>query len=63
MQWPVAHILLMTEFCRETEPDWDLDIKEDVQEECSKYGPVKHIYVDKHSLVNIHSLLRCTIPS
>ncbi|KAF9618517.1 hypothetical protein IFM89_001918 [Coptis chinensis] len=33
----------------ETEPDFDLDIKEDVQAECSKFGLVKHIYVDKHS--------------
>ncbi|XP_074581560.1 uncharacterized protein LOC141838065 [Curcuma longa] len=33
----------------ETEPDFDLDIKEDVQEECSKYGHVKHIFVDKNS--------------
>lgn len=33
----------------ETEPDFDLDIKEDVQDECSKYGKVKHIFVDKNS--------------
>ncbi|XP_041011847.1 RNA-binding protein 39-like isoform X1 [Juglans microcarpa x Juglans regia] len=33
----------------ETEPDFDLDIKEDVREECSKYGNLKHIFVDKHS--------------
>ncbi|CAA7399687.1 unnamed protein product [Spirodela intermedia] len=33
----------------ETEPDFDLDIKEDVQEECSKFGPLKHIFVDKNS--------------
>ncbi|KAK4797622.1 hypothetical protein SAY86_029948 [Trapa natans] len=33
----------------ETEPDFDLDIKEDVQEESSKYGKLKHIYVDKNS--------------
>ncbi|XP_076912183.1 uncharacterized protein LOC143570411 isoform X2 [Bidens hawaiensis] len=33
----------------ETEPDFDLDIKEDVGEECSKFGRVKHIYVDKQS--------------
>ncbi|XP_043708713.1 RNA-binding protein 39-like [Telopea speciosissima] len=33
----------------ETEPDFDLDIKEDVQDECSKFGPVKHIYVDKNT--------------
>eukprot|EP00262_Sarcandra_glabra_P017573 TRINITY_DN6052_c3_g1_i4.p1 TRINITY_DN6052_c3_g1~~TRINITY_DN6052_c3_g1_i4.p1 ORF type:complete len:501 (-),score=154.53 TRINITY_DN6052_c3_g1_i4:386-1888(-) len=31
----------------EAEPDFDLDIKEEVQEECSNFGPVKHIYVDK----------------
>ncbi|XP_028765957.1 RNA-binding protein 39 isoform X2 [Neltuma alba] len=31
----------------ETEPDFDIDIKEDVEEECSKFGRVKHIYVDK----------------
>ncbi|XP_022774874.1 RNA-binding protein 39-like isoform X2 [Durio zibethinus] len=34
----------------EMEPDFDLEIKEDVEEECSKYGRVKHIYVDKNSL-------------
>jgi RNA-binding protein 39 len=31
----------------QTEPDFDLDIKEDVQEECSRFGSVKHIHVDK----------------
>ena len=29
------------------DPEFDLDIKEDVQEECSNYGRVKHIHVDK----------------
>uniref|UniRef100_A0A5B6ZBK4 RRM domain-containing protein n=2 Tax=Davidia involucrata TaxID=16924 RepID=A0A5B6ZBK4_DAVIN len=33
----------------EMEPDFDLDIKDDVQEECSKFGPLKHIYVDKNT--------------
>ncbi|KAJ6692916.1 CC1-LIKE SPLICING FACTOR [Salix purpurea] len=33
----------------ETEPDFELDIKEDVQEECSRFGGVKHIHVDKNS--------------
>ncbi|XVE67189.1 hypothetical protein DITRI_Ditri08aG0140300 [Diplodiscus trichospermus] len=33
----------------ETEPDFDLDIKEDVQDECSKFGKLKHIYVDRDS--------------
>lgn len=31
----------------QTEPDFDLDIKEDVQEECSKFGRLKHIYIEK----------------
>lgn len=31
----------------QTEPDFELDIKEDVQEECSKFGNLKHIFVDK----------------
>lgn len=33
----------------EAEPDFDLDIKDDVQDECSKFGTVKHISVDKNS--------------
>ncbi|PKA55658.1 Nucleolin 1 [Apostasia shenzhenica] len=33
----------------ETEPDFELDIKEDVQEECSKFGKLKHIFVDRNS--------------
>ncbi|KAG5575265.1 hypothetical protein H5410_055399 [Solanum commersonii] len=33
----------------ETEPEFDLDIKDDVKEECSKYGRVKHIHVDKNT--------------
>ncbi|KAJ8769614.1 hypothetical protein K2173_005217 [Erythroxylum novogranatense] len=38
----------------ETEPDFDLDIKEDVEEECSKYGRVKHIFVDKNSSGHVY---------
>jgi RNA-binding protein 39 len=30
----------------ETEPGWDLDVKEDVTEECSKFGAVEHCYVE-----------------
>lgn len=37
--------------CRETEPNWDQDIATDVKEECEKYGPVDHIYVDRNSQV------------
>ncbi|KAL2937042.1 RNA-binding protein 39 [Bienertia sinuspersici] len=31
----------------ETEPDFDLDIKDDVRDECAKFGSLKHIFVDK----------------
>lgn len=31
----------------QSDPEFDLDIKEDVQDECSKFGAVKHIFVDK----------------
>ena len=41
---------------RESEPTWDQDIAVDVKEECEKYGPVEHIYVDKNSQV-IHTVL------
>lgn len=34
-------------FLLQAEPDFDLDIKDDVQDECSKFGTVKHISVDK----------------
>eukprot|EP00999_Lentomonas_sp_LEN2_P002559 NODE_441_length_1499_cov_51.904519_g409_i0.p1 GENE.NODE_441_length_1499_cov_51.904519_g409_i0~~NODE_441_length_1499_cov_51.904519_g409_i0.p1 ORF type:complete len:486 (+),score=105.78 NODE_441_length_1499_cov_51.904519_g409_i0:107-1459(+) len=37
----------------ETDPDFDEDIKEDVCEECQKYGALLHIYVDKHSKGNV----------
>ena len=33
----------------ETEEDWEKDLAEDVKIECSKYGRVRHIAIDKHS--------------
>ena len=33
----------------ETEPDWWIDIGQEVKEECSRYGPVRHVHVDQHS--------------
>ena len=36
-------------FIVERDPSWDLEIKEDVVEECNKHGGVQHIYVDKAS--------------
>lgn len=34
---------------REKEDGWELDIRDDVLEECSKFGPIVHIHVDKNS--------------
>ena len=36
-------------FNREKDADWDADIQDDVLEECTKYGHVYHIHVDKSS--------------
>ncbi|KFK25283.1 hypothetical protein AALP_AA8G092000 [Arabis alpina] len=33
----------------EMEPDFENEIKDDVVDECSKYGTVEHIYVDRNS--------------
>ena len=33
---------------RETEPDWELDIRNDVLEEVTKMGIVVHISIDKN---------------
>ncbi|KAL5703614.1 hypothetical protein ACHQM5_022143 [Ranunculus cassubicifolius] len=53
---PSLCLLLMNMFdpAAENEPEFDLDIKEEVQEECSKYGPVKHIHVDKESAGHVY---------
>ena len=40
--------------CRENEPGWEGDIREDVLEECSQFGGVLHIYVDKLSQGNVY---------
>jgi len=34
---------------KETEPSWDVDIRDDVILEMFKYGGCTHVYVDKHS--------------
>ncbi|XP_058846723.1 RNA-binding protein 39 isoform X8 [Acipenser ruthenus] len=33
----------------ENDPEWDVEIQDDVIEECNKHGGVVHIYVDKNS--------------
>jgi hypothetical protein len=36
---------------RETDPNFDQEIANDVRDECVKYGHVRHIFVDKNSMV------------
>jgi len=46
---------------QQTDPSWEEEIKEDVREECSKFGSVVHIFVDKYT--NGHVYLKFgTIP-
>lgn len=40
-------VVILFNTLSQTDPEYDLDIKEDVQEECSNFGRVKHIHVDK----------------
>ncbi|KAI9165885.1 hypothetical protein LWI28_022274 [Acer negundo] len=49
--YPSECLLLKNMFdpATETDPDFDMEIQGDVEEECSKYGRVKHIHVDKNS--------------
>ena len=42
----------------ETEPNWDEEIAEDVKGECSKFGTVTFIHVDRDSKVSKGSPLR-----
>lgn len=46
---PSVNLLVCNMFdpATETEPEWDLDIKEDMMEECSKHGQVEHVHVEK----------------
>jgi len=34
---------------RETDPEWEKDIEAETKDECSKYGAVLHVHVDKDS--------------
>lgn len=40
---------LWLSYFRETNPTFDVEIRDDVIEECNKHGGVLHIYVDKAS--------------
>ena len=49
IEGPSVYVMIQNMFIleRETEPNWDLEIKEDVVEECSKYGKVAQCIVEK----------------
>ncbi|KAI5056391.1 hypothetical protein GOP47_0028209 [Adiantum capillus-veneris] len=53
---PTECILLKNMFdpATETDAEFDLDIKDEVMQECSKFGAVKHIYVDKMSAGHVY---------
>lgn len=46
---PCIMLLNMFDPTKEKDLDWDADIRDDVLEECTKYGHVYHIHVDKGS--------------
>merc|ERR1712210_198119 len=47
--WATQCFMLTNMFdpTKETEGGWDQEIRDDVIEECNKYGGVLHLYVDK----------------
>lgn len=47
----------------ETEPNWDLEIKEDVMEESGKFGNIEHCYVEKRKPGGLVFLKFTTIAS
>jgi len=44
-----AFIIISRDCCSETAPNWEVEIQDDVIDECNKHGGVLHIYVDKAS--------------
>jgi RNA-binding protein 39 len=54
-QQPTSCLLLTNMFnpTEEEGDDWDLDVRDDVQEEAAKMGQVKHLFVDKTSKGNV----------
>lgn len=55
MVQPTVCVIIKNMFdpTQEKDADFDLDIKEDVEEEANKFGPIKHIFVDKNSQGNV----------
>ena len=40
----------------ETDPNWDINIQEDVKSECQRFGTVLHCFVDKKSDGNVYMM-------
>lgn len=38
----------------ETNPNWDIEIRDEVIDECKKHGGILHVYVDKASQGNVY---------
>jgi hypothetical protein len=50
---PTQCLLLKNMFdaSMQSEPEWEKEVAEDVKDECSKFGAVLHVHVDKNSQV------------
>lgn len=57
---PSACFMLTNMFdpSKENGPDWEVDIREDVLEECMEFGDIYHIYIDRHSQVSVSLYVR-----
>jgi RNA-binding protein 39 len=45
----LTRLIVFFFFRRESNQNWDVEIRDDVIEECNKHGGVLHVYVDKGS--------------
>jgi len=51
---PCVHLTNLFDPATETDPEWDQEIKNDTMDECNKFGPVVHIFVDKSSKGDVY---------
>lgn len=56
---PTPCVMLSNMFdpAEETNPNFHLEIQEDVQGECARFGQVMHIFVDPHSKVRSRAVV------
>ncbi|GJP29232.1 hypothetical protein CLOM_g20357 [Closterium sp. NIES-68] len=56
---PPTECLLLTNMfdpSQDIDEEFEQDIREDVEDECTKFGPVKKVYVDRHSSGHVYVL-------